>query len=255
MVAGSVRIVYAIVSSLFIGFGVTTGATLFGSINKHATSETQCASEGSSGETWLKLFSVPFFALFLAILHHAKCRQMPVMIVIAVAGSLVSYYAQGWFKQHEELPSALAATLVAFLANIYARIGSRLDARFCEGVPQDSWKRTLLNRKFWGHTSAASAMLPAVLVLVPSGIAITGSLVAGVATADQIRDGLAARATGSTPETIMPDSDKVLFVVAGKIIQVAIGITVGLFWGTFLAYPFGKGGESRQIMGTGISSL
>lgn len=40
MVAGSVRMVYAIMYSLFLGFGITVGITLYGLMDPNATSQT-----------------------------------------------------------------------------------------------------------------------------------------------------------------------------------------------------------------------
>lgn len=42
LVAGSVRMVYAIIYSLFLGYGITIGTAVYGLIDSNATSNTQC---------------------------------------------------------------------------------------------------------------------------------------------------------------------------------------------------------------------
>lgn len=42
MVAGSVRMVYAIIYALFLGFGITIGTAFYGLMDKNATSSTTC---------------------------------------------------------------------------------------------------------------------------------------------------------------------------------------------------------------------
>jgi uncharacterized membrane protein YjjB (DUF3815 family) len=86
---------------------------------------------------------------------------------------------------------------------------------------------------------AAAAMLPAIFVQVPSGLAVSGSLVSGITSADQI----VSNATGTTVVSSGSDTSSLntsAFNVGYSVIQVAIGITVGLFLSALIVYPFGK---------------
>lgn len=59
IVAGSVRMVYAIIYSLFLGFGITIGTAIYGLIDpRHATSATQCKS--GMPQYYAFLFVPPF---------------------------------------------------------------------------------------------------------------------------------------------------------------------------------------------------
>jgi uncharacterized membrane protein YjjP (DUF1212 family) len=58
IVAGSVRMVYAIIYSLFLGFGITIGTVLFGMMYKDATSQTTCTDPMESH--WYYLFVIGF---------------------------------------------------------------------------------------------------------------------------------------------------------------------------------------------------
>ncbi|KAI7004683.1 hypothetical protein KC362_g18731, partial [Hortaea werneckii] len=94
-----------------------------------------------------------------------------------------------------------------------------------------------------GYSLAAAAMLPAIFVQVPSGIAVSGSLVSGIASADQIArnatNGSTVVNTSSVAESV-GSLNNVAFTVGYSVIQVAIGITVGLFLSAIVVYPFGK---------------
>lgn len=88
---------------------------------------------------------------------------------------------------------------------------------------------------------------------------MSGSLVDGITTGDQI----AHNSTGNTltQGDVYNGSSAVntlSFNVGYSVVQIAIGITVGLFMGTLLAYPFGKGrkiGPFRKETRSGIFSF
>ncbi len=88
-----------------------------------------------------------------------------------------------------------------------------------------------------GYGLAAAAMLPAIFVQVPSGLAASGSLLSGVTSADQIvRNETVSSSASSSSNTLNNPAFSVLF----SVIQVAINISVGLSLSALLVYPFGK---------------
>lgn len=99
-----------------------------------------------------------------------------------------------------------------------------------------------------GYGLAAAAMLPAIFVQVPSGLAASGSLLSGVTSADQITrnetilaNGTVINGTLSTTTTaVSGDLNSSAFSVLVSVIQVAINISVGLSLSALLVYPFGK---------------
>ena len=148
------------------------------------------------------------------IINQAKWKQAPVMIIIAFAGYVVNFFSSKKFKSNAQIANTLGAFAVGVLGNLYSRLH---------------------------HGVAAAALLPAIFVQVPSGLAASGSLVSGVTSANQIvRD-----ANATTKTTVQSGSDTsqlntVVFNVGYSMIQVAIGITVGLFLSALIIYPFGK---------------
>lgn len=202
LVAGSVRMFYAVIYSLFLGFGITLGAAIYGWIDKSATSETTCAVSISP---WYRFIFVPMFTLGLCLINQAKLFQIPIMLIISCAGYVVSYFASKHFYNSTEFTSAMGAFVIGILGNLYSRVFKGL---------------------------AVSAMLPAIFVQVPGGIASQGSLLAGIQNAN-------ALVSNSTESTTTSNSGSALgFGVT--MIQVAVGISVGLFASALVVYPFGK---------------
>jgi uncharacterized membrane protein YjjB (DUF3815 family) len=82
-----------------------------------------------------------------------------VMILIAFAGYVVNFFSARRFPQAPQISNTLGAFTVGVLGNLYSRVH---------------------------HGVAAAALIPAIFVQVPSGLAATGSLLAGLSTADQL---------------------------------------------------------------------
>ncbi|KAL6926375.1 hypothetical protein ACO0SA_003335 [Hanseniaspora valbyensis] len=201
LLSGSVRMIYAIIYSLFLSFGITLGAALFAWCYNGASSETTCTKNVPD---IYKLLWVPVFSTLLALINQAHWSQLFVMTSISCLGYLTTYYSGKHFSSSTEFCASLAAFVIGILGNLYSRIYSGL---------------------------AVSAILPAIFVQVPSGIASKSSLLTGVQTANQI-------VNGTTTQVEESNTNALSFGV--QMVQVAIGVTVGLFASTLVIYPFGK---------------
>lgn len=214
MVAGSVRMVYAIIYSFFLGFGITIGSSLYGWADHNATSATTCST---TWPFWWKAIFVPPFTLCLIIINQAKFKQVPVMLAIAVVGYMVNYFSAIRFASNAQIANTLGALAIGILGNSYSRIR---------------------------HGLAVTALLPAIFVQVPSGLAASGSLISGVTSANQITNNSANGTTtvsnGTQAGSSGLDVNTAVLNVGFSMIQVAIGITVGLFLSALVIYPFGK---------------
>ncbi|KAF2870018.1 hypothetical protein BDV95DRAFT_595591 [Massariosphaeria phaeospora] len=265
IVAGSVRMVYAIIYSLFLGYGITIGTTLFGMMYKDATSETQCADP--MNPRWYYFFVIAF-SLCLMIINGAKFKQIPSMTVIALIGYVVNYHSSKFFQNNAQVSNTLGALAIGLTANLHARFG-----RHVENASLDIWESSLRPR--WvqfrqrflpngainlgrhtprrsfsdsyiphhrkiGYGLAAATMLPAIFVQVPSGLSVSGSLVSGITSADQITRNTTGITTVTAANTGASSLNSVALNVGFSVIQIAIGITVGLFMAALCIYPFGK---------------
>ena len=217
IVAGSVRMIYAVIYSLFLGFGITIGTAIFGAIDKNATNETSCTT---SMPVWFEFIFVPPFTLCLIVINHGRYKQMPIMLAIAFAGYIVNHFSAKRFSSNAQIANTLGALAIGVVGNLYSRLR---------------------------HGLAAAALLPAIFVQVPSGLAAGGSLISGLSSANQLTNqtvnGTATNGTTTVGNvtgnsTVNVNSD--VLNVAYSMIQIAIGITVGLFMSALVVYPFGK---------------
>ena len=232
MVSGSVRMVYAIIYTLFLGFGLLVGTTIFGLMYSRATSDVVCHTPpwwDTAGNNYkliyVKFIFVPIFTVCLAVINHAKFNQMPHMVVIAFCGYQANFWISTKVANNVQVANAIGAFVVGCLANLYSR---------------------------FFHGLAAATMLPAIFVQVPSGLAASGSLVAGITSANQIT----GNATGisivnngtqgflNAQNTTTAGTDNLyggtIFNVGYGMVQVAIGISVGLYLSALIVYPYGK---------------
>ncbi|PYH97608.1 DUF1212-domain-containing protein [Aspergillus ellipticus CBS 707.79] len=209
MIAGSIRMVYSIIYSLFLGYGITVGTTIYGLIDGDASSQTSCSNMDVWGSKYIQHFIfVPIYVIFLAIINQGKWKQVPVMIVIAVCGYVTNYFSTLKLGSNSEVANTVGAFTIGLLGNLYSRL--------------------------W-HGHAATAILPGIFVLVPSGLASSGSLLSGIEYANEVRDNLKSGNSSSTSS-----SDSSIASLGFGMIEVAIGITVGLFISALLVYPYGK---------------
>jgi uncharacterized membrane protein YjjP (DUF1212 family) len=275
IVAGSVRMVYAIIYSLFLGFGITIGTVLYGMMDKNATSRTTCTDPMSSHFYYLFVLA---FSICLMIVNQAKYKQMPSMAVIALIGYVVNFHSSQYFKANAQVSNTLGALAIGIAANVHARFG-----RHVENWSLDTWEHKLrprvmaLRKKYLrgrhgairslplpkverseystahndsathsrassvsdfvphtrkiGYGLAAAAMLPAIFVQVPSGLN----------SADQITRNTSSTATVSAADvTASSTLNSIALNVGFSVIQIAIGITVGLFLAALIVYPLGK---------------
>lgn len=139
---------------------------------------------------------------------------MPVMVVIAFAGYIVNFFSSLRFSASPQIASTLGAFTVGVLANLYSRLR---------------------------HGVAAATLIPAIFTQVPGGLASTGGLLSGLKTANMINN--SSQPINGT-STIQWEEDaplnNVVFDVAASMIQIAIGIAVGLFISALIIYPLGK---------------
>lgn len=287
IIAGSVRMVYALIYTLFLGYGITIGSVLYGYIDHNATSKVHCDAPLNVHTYWNLTFVV-LFTLCLCIVNQAKWKQTPMMLLISLLGYCVSSFSSQAFKGNSQVSNTLGALAIGVLANLYARLGRHVE-NFCI----DLWEfrvqprlRRLSSRNRPGDTGAyrlgsfataaeseedgrmspddpksrndaagdhrhlprqigyglaAAVMLPAIFVQVPGGLAASGSLLSGITSADQITN--SKNSTGSTtvsdPANVQ-GLNNVAFTVLYSVIQIAIGISVGLGLSALIVYPLGK---------------
>ncbi|KAG0334117.1 hypothetical protein BG000_008613 [Podila horticola] len=132
IISGSVRLFYAVVFSLLLGYGLSIGASLWHlfdpSSNANAASSTACTP--SLDPKWNIMF-VPLFAISLNIWLKAHPRQWILATILSIVGYAVSYTSSvyGGASAEDtstEVSSALAAFAIGFCGNVYQRMTRQL---------------------------------------------------------------------------------------------------------------------------------
>lgn len=204
------------IHSLFLGFGITVGSALYAAMDKHAISSMSCKNPIPTTYTWI---FVPIITVCLIIISQGRMNgQSVVMVMISFAGYMVNHFTPDSLGGNLQISQAIGAFASGFLANVYARLSNGL---------------------------AATALLPAVLVQAPSGLAAAVSMITGAANADQLTQHAGGRPTGNATMRNMPEAvgNDFVFNVGYQMLQLSIGITVGLFISTAVVYPRGKKGS------------
>lgn len=278
MVAGSSRLVHAIIYSLFLGFSITIGTLIYGAIDNGAISDTTCRKSGRVDSRFNPI-AVIIFTLCLTMINQAKWKQIPVMTTLAVVGYLVNTAVSIRFAGNTQVSNMFGALAIGVLANMHSRFGTKIENKMLDvwedhlrphvrafhkrirgkstalrrihhtkkleameaGEASDADSIFVRRTRRVGYGLAAAAMLPAIFVQVPSGLAVSGSLLAGVSAADQIT-GVGQNGSTVVNATTLANSgiNSVAFNVGYSVVQIAIGITVGIFLSTLIVYPQGK---------------
>ncbi|KAK6332450.1 hypothetical protein TWF730_004126 [Orbilia blumenaviensis] len=206
LVAGSVRMFYAIIYSLLLGFGITIGTALYGAVDSKATSSKTCLNVMSD---YYKFLFVLVFTLCLNVLNQCKWKQLPVSLFISISGFAVNFFATRRFPTNVQIANALGAFTIGVIGNLYSRLS---------------------------HQIAFTSIVPAIFIQVPSGLAAQGGLISGLDSADSLTN----KTVTTSPEALQSQFNITIANVALGMIQVGIGISVGLFFAAIAVYPFGK---------------
>ncbi|KAI8887637.1 DUF1212-domain-containing protein [Backusella circina FSU 941] len=199
LVNGVTRMVYAILYSFLLGYGITLGSELYLTIDKNAVTTTspQCRLASSattcvaSESQWFNFLLVPMFACAFCIWLKAKLPRWPIMGAVAAVTYVINYCLACFAHAPSQILQVVPAFGLGMMGNLLS--------------------------KFTGKNSFDTVLL-GVFYLVPSGL------------------GLKA-AVGLFSDTDDVGSQGAGFALA--MIENSIGITLGLFLATLIVYPKG----------------
>ncbi|KAF9233444.1 hypothetical protein BU15DRAFT_53866 [Melanogaster broomeanus] len=219
LVAGAVRLCFALMYSLFLGFGLSIGAELYekiiGQTVLGATDYACVQSHDPAGpwwqqtpSVWWAFLTVPMYSLFLSLRLMAPWWKKELLLLIGIAsvGWVTNHFVSVKFPNQSDISAAVGAFAVGFVSNMYGR--------FFNG-------------------NAFVVMLTGILFQVPSGLGNGGLL-----------NFVSAQTAGSSSSYLSG------FQTALQLISVAIGLTVGLGISLVIVHPV----QSRRRAG-GLFSL
>ncbi|OAC98323.1 hypothetical protein MUCCIDRAFT_181517 [Mucor lusitanicus CBS 277.49] len=199
LVSGVVRMVYAIIYSFLLGYGVSMGSELYLTMDKNSnTTQSDVCKLASSAATcissesqWFNFLMVPLFATAYCVYLRARPPRWPIMAAVSACGYTINYALACW----GHAPSQILQVVPSFGLGL---IGNCLS-------------------KFTGKMSF-DAVLLGVFYLVPSSLGLKAAIGLFSGT-----DEVGTQGAG--------------FALA--MIESSIGITLGLFLATLIVYPKG----------------
>ncbi|KAH9940072.1 uncharacterized protein BXZ73DRAFT_99073 [Epithele typhae] len=208
IVSGAVRVCFACIYSLFLGFGLAIGATAYSKLTNHRLAGSDDLTCGSSHDPdgpwwqrtaplWWAFLTVPMYSLSLSLRNHAPWnrRELYLLVAISCIGWVTNHFTGTRFKNQSDISAAVGALAVGFVSNVYGRLF---------------------------HGSSFVVMITGILFQLPSGLA-NGGLFTFVS---QQESG------SSTSESYVSG-----FQTALQLISVSIGLTVGLGISLLLVHP------------------
>ncbi|KAG2129605.1 hypothetical protein DEU56DRAFT_816968 [Suillus clintonianus] len=219
LIAGSVRLCYALMYSLFLGFGLAIGAELYQTMLGKALvggTDFMCtASHDPEGGWWQRtpslwwaFLSVPLYSLFLSLRFGAVVgrRELLLLVAISCIGWVTNHFVSTKFPNQSDISAAVGAFAVGFVSNLYGR--------FFEG-------------------NAFVVMITGILFQLPSGLGNGG-----------LFNFVVDQTSGSSSSYLSG------FKTALQLISTSIGLTVGLGISLVLVHPI----QSRR-RAAGVFSL
>lgn len=134
IISGSVRLVYSVLYSLFLGFGLASGSEVYRRITNlsivGSTDYTCSALRGPDAPWWRATISPWFFFLtapaFLAFIGARNGQKLwrhetVTQVLIGAAGWVCNYFCSKVFINRSDLTSAIGSFVVGILGNIYGK--------------------------------------------------------------------------------------------------------------------------------------
>lgn len=257
LVAGATRMMHALIYYLFLAFGITIGSALYGFIDYDAVSAAVCSNV--QNRHWNLLF-VPFFSIQVAIISRAKLRQIPAMVIITFASYAATFVTVNVFNGSFTFANTIGGFVIGLFGNLYPRIGPKIENGIAELFRSNNTNRQADNNTIVlyaadaaesakgdiveitapslisgpGYALAAAAMVPAMIVQVPSGLSAIGATLTGLTAADAIVRNETSNADVGAP---LGEVQTIGMPVILNVVQIGIAIGFGLSVACLLLYP------------------
>lgn len=222
IVSGAVRVCFSIIYSLFLGFGLSIGATAYSKITHHplaGANDLTCNNSHDPNGPWYQqtpslwwaFLTVPLYSLSLSLRNQAPTNRYEtlLLVIISCVGWVCNHFTGTKFPNQSDISAAVGGLAVGFISNLYGR--------------------------FFRNGNAFAVMITGILFQLPSGLA-NGGLFSFVS--DET-------AGSSSTESYLSGFDTAL-----QLVSVSIGLTVGLGISLVMVHPV----QSRRRAG-GVFSL
>ncbi|PCH39674.1 DUF1212-domain-containing protein, partial [Wolfiporia cocos MD-104 SS10] len=134
IVSGAVRVCFSIIYSLFLGFGLSIGATAYSKITQHrlaGADDLTCQSSHhpdgpwyqQTPSLWWAFLTVPLYSLSLSLRNQAPYYRKETLLAVAVSciGWVCNHFTGTKFPNQSDISAAVGGLAVGFVSNVYGR--------------------------------------------------------------------------------------------------------------------------------------
>jgi uncharacterized membrane protein YjjB (DUF3815 family) len=159
------------------------------------------------------------------------------MVFIAFMGYIVNFFSIDFFHGSFTIAHTIGGFTIGVLGNLYSKFGWQIEHMIYDRGFGSNRRRSHIGLgASQGFALAAAGMVPAMIVQVPSGLANTGIVSAGLKTADAIVRNTTANNRAFPLGELQLDAMPILL----QVIQIGISIAMGLTLAALLLYPLAK---------------
>ncbi|KAI8370401.1 uncharacterized protein BYT42DRAFT_502206 [Radiomyces spectabilis] len=128
---GTIRLVYAIIYTLMLGYGLQMGSSLYGSINSSGADDGLC---NRSVNPWFYIPLFPMMSISIGVSFGSSPKEWPSQIFCAASGFCVTYFL-GKVVPDSQIVGSIAAFATALYANLALKVtGEPPLSPLCVGV-------------------------------------------------------------------------------------------------------------------------
>jgi uncharacterized membrane protein YjjB (DUF3815 family) len=132
MITGTVRFGYSLLYSLFIGYGLEIGSSLYTAIDPGIPSDFATCNNPVSEWVYIPLF--PIVAIATGMTFGARVRQWPSVTICACLAMTVAYFASKVIVE-SQIVATIGAFSIGLFGNIYYRLTGELTlVPLCSGM-------------------------------------------------------------------------------------------------------------------------
>jgi uncharacterized membrane protein YjjB (DUF3815 family) len=136
LVSGVVRLVYAIMYSFLLGYGIEMGSELFGTIDPASVSQQGQAQACVAAYTsttcvtiiskWFYFLTVPLFAIAYCVYLRARPPRWPAMIIVSACGFVTNYALSCYANAPSQVLQVVPAFAVGLMGNLLSKFTGQM---------------------------------------------------------------------------------------------------------------------------------
>lgn len=134
LVSGVVRMVYAIIYSFLLGYGVSMGSELYMTMDKNATTTqsdvcklaSSAATCISSESQWFNFLMVPLFATAYCVYLRARPPRWPIMAAVSACGYTINYSLACWGHAPSQILQVVPSFGLGLIGNCLSKFTGKM---------------------------------------------------------------------------------------------------------------------------------